>query len=134
MVGLRVDAELYGMLGVYRTEVRPFDEREAILNAFAEQAAIALQRQTVQRPQCGVGAADRDGRGAAADQRASGRARTVLQGILAQARKLCDADQGHVILMGDDDTVTIAADDYPTDPSRAVSFRPSRHFMASISR
>jgi hypothetical protein len=29
MVGLRVDGELYGMLGVYRTEVRPFDEREA---------------------------------------------------------------------------------------------------------
>ena len=42
-VGLRVDGELYGMLGVYRTEVRPFDEREAnILNAFAEQAAIAI--------------------------------------------------------------------------------------------
>ncbi len=43
-----------------------------------------------------------------------GELRTVLQGILAQARRLCDADQGHVILMRDDETVTIAADDYPT--------------------
>jgi GAF domain-containing protein/DNA-binding response OmpR family regulator len=43
-----------------------------------------------------------------------GELRTVLQGILAQARRLCDADQGHVILMRDDETVTVAADDYPT--------------------
>ncbi|MBI1816956.1 MAG: GAF domain-containing protein [Deltaproteobacteria bacterium] len=42
-VGLRVDGKLYGTLGVNRHEVRPFDEREAnILNAFAEQAAIAI--------------------------------------------------------------------------------------------
>jgi GAF domain-containing protein len=39
---------------------------------------------------------------------------TVLRGILAQARRLCDADQGHVILMRDDETVAVATDDYPT--------------------
>ena len=42
-VGLRIDGKLYGTLGVNRHEVRPFDEREArILNAFGEQAAIAI--------------------------------------------------------------------------------------------
>ncbi|HUP10219.1 MAG TPA: GAF domain-containing protein, partial [Caldimonas sp.] len=43
VAGLSVDGALYGMLGVNRHEVRPFDEREArILNAFGEQAAIAI--------------------------------------------------------------------------------------------
>ena len=96
MVGLRVDAELYGMLGVYRTEVRPFDEREAnILNAFAEQAAIAIGNANLFN----------DLNAALALQTAMaevlrlisehpGELTNVLQGILAQARKLCDADQG----------------------------------------
>ena len=116
MVGLRLDAGLYGMLGAYRTEVRPFDEREAnILNAFAEQAAIAI----------GNARLFNDLNAALARQTAMaevlrlisehpGELSTVLQGILSQARRLCDADQGHVILMRDDETVAVAADDYPT--------------------
>ena len=44
-----------------------------------------------------------------------GELRTVLQGILAQARRLCDAHQGLILLLlRDDDTVTVAADDNPT--------------------
>ena len=116
MVGLRVDAELYGMLGVYRTEVRPFDEREAnILNAFAEQAAIAIGNANLFN----------DLNAALALQTAMaevlrlisehpGELRTVLQGILAQARKLCDADQGQVILIRDDGTAIVAADASPS--------------------
>ncbi len=117
MVGLRVDAGLYGMLGVYRTEVRPFDEREAnILNAFAEQAAIAIGNANLFN----------DLNAALALQTAMaevlrlisehpGELRTVLQGILAQARRLCEADQGLIFLLQrDDDTVTVAADDNPT--------------------
>jgi GAF domain-containing protein/CheY-like chemotaxis protein/HPt (histidine-containing phosphotransfer) domain-containing protein len=116
-VGLRVDGELYGMLGVNRHEVRPFDEGDAgILNAFGEQAAIAI----------GNARLFNDLDAALALQTAMaevlrlisehpGELRTVLQGILAQARRLCDADQGLIFLLRrDDDTVTVAADDNPT--------------------
>ncbi len=116
VAGLHVDGELYGMLGVNRHEVRPFDEREAsILNAFAEQAAIAIGNANLFN----------DLTAALALQTAMaevlrlisehpGELGIVLQGILAQARRLCDAEQGHVILMRDDETVVVAADDYPT--------------------
>jgi GAF domain-containing protein len=119
VVGLRVDGELYGMLGVNRHEVRPFDEREAnILNAFAEQAAIAIGNAnlfneldaalTLQTAMAEV---------LRLISEHPGELNTVLQGILAQARRLCDADRGLIFLLRrDDDTVTVAAADNLTEP------------------
>ena len=115
-VGLRVDGKLYATLGVNRHEVRPFDEREAnILNAFAEQAAIAIGNANLFN----------DLNAALALQTAMaevlrlisehpGELSNVLQGILAQARKLCDADQGYVILIRDDETAIVAAEASPS--------------------
>ena len=131
MVGLRVDAELYGMLGVYRTEVRPFDEREAnILNAFAEQAAIAIGNANLFN----------DLNAALALQTAMaevlrlisehpGELTNVLQGILAQARKLCDADQGYVILIRDDGTAIVAADASPSGSLVGRVLPPVKQFQ-----
>jgi signal transduction histidine kinase/CheY-like chemotaxis protein/putative methionine-R-sulfoxide reductase with GAF domain len=115
-VGLRVDGELYGMLGVNRHEVRPFDDREAgILNAFGEQAAIAI----------GNARLFNDLDAALALQTAMaevlrlisehpGELTRVLEGILTQARMLCDADRGQVILIRDDATAIVAADASPS--------------------
>ena len=115
-VGLRVDGELYGMLGVNRHEVRPFNEREAnILDAFGEQASIAI----------GNARLFNDLDAALALQTAMaevlrlisehpGELTKVLQGILTQARELCDADRGQVILIRDDETAIVAADASPS--------------------
>ena len=112
--GLRVDGELYGMLGVNRHEVRPFDDREAgILNAFAEQASLAIGNAklfndldaalTLQTAMAEV---------LRLISEHPGELRTVLEGILAQARRLCDADQGLIFLLRrDNDTVTLSAED-----------------------
>ncbi|MGH7787774.1 MAG: GAF domain-containing protein, partial [Candidatus Binatia bacterium] len=134
-VGLRVDGELYGMLGVNRHEVRPFDEREAnILNAFGEQAAIAI----------GNAKLFNDLDAALALQTAMaevlrlisehpGELTTVLEGILAQARQLCDADQGFVILIRDDGTAVVAAHDYPAAPFAGRVF-PAVERLQNIDR
>jgi GAF domain-containing protein/DNA-binding response OmpR family regulator len=118
LAGLRVDGEPYGMLGVYRREVRPFNEREAdVLNALAEQAAIAignanlfndldaaLTRQTAMAEVLRL------------ISEHPGELGIVLQGILAQARRLCEADRGLILLLRrDNDTVIVAADDDPTE-------------------
>ena len=131
-VGLRVDGELYGMLGVNRHEVRPFDEREAsILNAFGEQAAIAI----------GNAKLFNDLDAALALQTAMaevlrlisehpGELTRVLEGILTQARELCDADQGFVILIRDDRTAVVAADDYPAASFAGRVFGAHRRFQS----
>jgi len=115
-VGLRVDGELYGMLGVNRHEVRPFDERDAgILGAFGEQASIAVANAKLFN--------DLDAALALQTAMAEvlrlisehpGELTRVLEGILTQARTLCDADRGQVILIRDDATAIVAADASPS--------------------
>ncbi len=109
---LLVDGAVYGNLNLNRTEIRPFEPRHGrIVEVFAEQAAIAI----------GNAKLFNDLDAALALQTAMaevlrlisehpGELSTVLQGILAQAQKLCDADQGQVILIRDDRTAIVAVD------------------------
>jgi len=116
LASLRVEGRGFGVITVSRREVRPFDEREAnILDAFAEQAAIAIGNANLFN----------ELNAALALQTAMaevlrlisehpGELTKVLQGILSQARKLCDADKGNVILIRDDGTVIVAAEASPS--------------------
>jgi len=122
-VPLTHEGATVGALHMYRHEVRPFaeDELTALVN-FGEQASLAVANarllREIEKRNSDL-AASLELQTAMAEvlrliSEHPGELGIVLQGILAQARRLCDADQGHVILMRDDETVTIAADDYPT--------------------
>jgi len=132
---LIVDGEPYGLLNLNRREVRPFEPRHGrIAQVFAEQAAIAISNAKLFN--------DLDAALALQTAMAEvlrlisahpGELTTVLEGILAQARTLCDADQGFVILIRDDGTAVVAAHDYPTAPFAGRVF-PAVERLQSIDR
>ncbi|MBI1847576.1 MAG: GAF domain-containing protein, partial [Candidatus Rokubacteria bacterium] len=106
-----------GALHMYRHEVRPFTEDElTALATFGEQASLAVANARLFKD---LGESLKLQTAMAEVLRLisehPGELRTVLQGILAQARRLCDANQGLILLLvRDDDTVAVAADDNPT--------------------
>ncbi len=120
---LEIDGRWIGQINLSRTEVRPFDARQAaILQTFADQAAIAirnaglfndldeaLQLQTATSEVLALISehpGDRD---------------RVLSGLLARAVDLCDAQAGSVSFGGQGNVQFVASHGKPMEPYVGVT-------------
>ena len=110
-VPLKIDGEWIGQINMSRTEVRPFDEKQAaILQTFADQAAIAirnaglfndleeaLQLQTATSEVLALISEN------------PGDLTTVLEGILENAARLCGGEAGSITMTEGDTTRYVAS-------------------------
>ena len=116
-VPLKIDGQWIGQINLSRTEVRPFDEKQAaVLQTFADQAAIAirnaglfndleeaLQLQTAMSEVLRLISAH------------PGDLDTVLAGVLERAVELCDGENGNINQVIGDSTVMIATHECPPE-------------------
>ena len=95
---LKIDGEWIGQINMSRTEVRPFDEKQAaILQTFADQAAIAIRNAGLFNDlEEALQLQTATSEVLALISEHPGDLTTVLEGILANAAKLCGGEAGSI--------------------------------------
>ena len=128
------EAELIGVIGIYRTEVRPFaDKQIALVQNFANQAVIAIENARLLNEL--RGALERQTATSEVLQvisSSSGDLEPVFETMLANAVRICDAKFGNIYRWDDDQLHLIAM--HNTPPAFAEARRRSPHRRVDMNR
>jgi GAF domain-containing protein/CheY-like chemotaxis protein len=110
-VPLRIDGEWIGQINLSRTEVHPFDSRQAaMLQTFADQAAIAIRNAGLFNDlEEALQLQTATSEVLALISEHPGDLTTVLEGILANAARLCGGEAGSITLTEGDTTRYVAS-------------------------
>ena len=125
-VPLYIDDEWIGQINVSRTEVRPFDEKQAgILQTFADQAAIAIRNAGLFNDlEEALQLQTATSEVLALISEHPGDLTTVLEGILANAAKLCGGEAGSITMNGNEGTRYVASHGPAMEPYIGTTISP----------
>ena len=94
-VPMMKDNELIGALFIYRTEVRPFTDKQVeLVQGFAAQAVIAIENTRLLNELRESSAADRDRKGLQVISTSTGELEPVFRAMLENATRICGAHFG----------------------------------------
>ena len=125
-VPLKIDGEWIGQINLSRTEVRPFDEKQAaILQTFANQAAIAIRNAGLFNDlEEALQLQTATSEVLALISEHPGDLTTVLEGILENAARLCGGEAGSITMNGSEGTRYVASHGPAMEPYIGTTISP----------